>query len=81
MISHRLWILLLYKKCKKTVEKVEDGNVLKQVLLSENDLLKNVCLQKLKMLMGVVYMLLSLLFYLSFLGCTQPHFFELAPKY
>ena len=55
--------------------------MLKQVLLSENDLLKNVCLQKLKMLMGVVYMLLSLLLYLSFLGCTQPHFFELAPKY
>ena len=70
MISHRLWILLLYKKRKKTVEKVEDGNVLKQVLLSENDLWKNIYLQKLKMLTGVVYMLLSLLFYLSFLGCT-----------
>ena len=55
--------------------------MLKQVLLSENDLLENICLEKLKMLMGVVYMLLSLLFYLSFLGCTQPHFFELAPKY
>lgn len=61
---------MLYKKCKKTVEKVEDGNVLKQVLLSENDLWKNIYLQKLKMLTGVVYMLLSLLFYLSFLGCT-----------
>lgn len=69
------------QEMQKTVEKVEDGNVLKQVLLSENDLLENICLQKLKMLMGVVYMLLSLLFYLSFLGCTQPHFFELAPKY
>ena len=55
--------------------------MLKQVLLSENDLWKNICLQKLKMLMGAVYMLLSLLFYLSFLGCTQPHLFELAPKY
>ena len=43
MISHRLWILLLYKKCKKTVEKVEDGNVLKQVLLSEIENVNGCC--------------------------------------
>lgn len=56
----------LYKKHKKTVGTTEERNVLKEVLSSENDIMKMIYLQKMKVLMRVEYMLLLLRYYLLF---------------